>query len=50
MVDARGHITADTGSGAVALHVVGYRRGDGHIRIDVDTGSGSLVLEPAALR
>jgi len=27
--------------------VVGYRRGDGKIRIDVDTGSGSLVLEPA---
>jgi hypothetical protein len=27
--------------------VVGYRRGDGRIRIDVDTGSGSLTLEPS---
>jgi hypothetical protein len=26
--------------------VVGYRRGDGRIRIDVDTGSGDFVLEP----
>lgn len=27
--------------------VVGYRRGDGRIRIEVDTGSGELVLQPA---
>lgn len=27
--------------------VVGYRRGDSRIHIDVDTGSGGLVLEPA---
>ena len=26
--------------------VVGYRRGDGRIRIDVETGSGDLVIEP----
>ncbi len=26
--------------------VVGYRRGDGRIRIDVSTGSGDLLLEP----
>ena len=26
--------------------IVGYRRGDGKIRIDVDSGSGDLVLEP----
>jgi hypothetical protein len=26
--------------------VVGYRRGDGRIRIDVDMGSGDLVIEP----
>ena len=26
--------------------VVGYRRGDGHIRIHADTGSGDVVLEP----
>ncbi len=49
---------ADTGSGDVRSRyadaepilddheVVGYRRGDGRIRIDVDTGSGNLVLEP----
>jgi hypothetical protein len=28
--------------------VVGYRRGDGRIAIDVDTGSGDLVIEPVA--
>ena len=28
--------------------LVGYRRGDGRIRITVGTGSGSLVLEPGA--
>jgi DUF4097 and DUF4098 domain-containing protein YvlB len=49
---------ADTGSGDIISHysdaepiirrreVVGYRRGDGRIRIEVDTGSGDLVLEP----
>jgi hypothetical protein len=49
---------ADTGSGDVRSRyadaepilddheVVGYRRGDARIRIDVDTGSGNLVLEP----
>jgi len=26
--------------------IIGYRRGDARIRIDVDTGSGDLVLEP----
>jgi hypothetical protein len=26
--------------------VIGYRRGDGRTRIDVDTGSGDLVLDP----
>lgn len=26
--------------------VVGYRRGDGKIRIDVETGSGDVVIEP----
>jgi hypothetical protein len=30
--------------------VVGYRRGDGRIRIDVDTGSGDVVLESAGGR
>jgi hypothetical protein len=50
---------ADLGSGEIVSgytdaqpivedrEVVGYRRGDGRIRIDVDTGSGNLVLEPA---
>jgi Toastrack DUF4097 len=27
--------------------VVGYRRGDGRVRVDVDTGSGGLTIEPA---
>jgi DUF4097 and DUF4098 domain-containing protein YvlB len=27
--------------------VVGYRRGDGRIKIEVDTGSGDVVVEPA---
>jgi hypothetical protein len=26
--------------------VVGYRRGDGRIKIDVDTGSGDVTVEP----
>ena len=50
--------TADQGSGSIVsrfsgsepiLHkreVVGYRRGDGKMRIRVDTGSGDVVLEP----
>jgi hypothetical protein len=49
---------ANTGSGDVRSHytdaqaivhgkeVVGWRRGDGRIRIDVDTGSGDFVVEP----
>jgi hypothetical protein len=49
---------ADMGSGELVSHfadaqpivnrreVVGYRRGDGHVKIDVDTGSGDVVLEP----
>jgi hypothetical protein len=49
---------ASTGSGDVVSRyrdaeaivrgkeVVGYRRGDGRIRIDVETGSGDVVLEP----
>jgi DUF4097 and DUF4098 domain-containing protein YvlB len=57
--DAGFEAYADLGSGDIVNHyadaqpilkrreVVGYRRGDGHIRIDVDTGSGSLILEPA---
>lgn len=56
--DAGFEAYADLGSGDIVNHyadaqpilkrreVVGYRRGDGKIRIDVDTGSGSLVLEP----
>lgn len=56
--DASFEAMADQGSGeidnrfadATAIvkrkEVVGYRRGDGHIRIEVDTGSGDLVLEP----
>jgi hypothetical protein len=56
--DAGFEAHADIGSGDIVNHypdaqaivkrreVVGYRRGDGRIRIDVDTGSGDLVLEP----
>jgi len=29
--------------------LVGYRRGDGRIRIEVDTGSGNLTLDPGAV-
>ncbi len=51
-------LRADTGSGDIVsrfrdaeaiVHrkeVVGYRRGDARIRIDVDTGSGDVVVEP----
>jgi hypothetical protein len=56
--DAGFEAHADIGSGDIVnrytdaqaivkrKEVVGYRRGDGRIRIDVDTGSGDLVLEP----
>ena len=49
---------ADQGSGSIVSRfsgsepilnkreVVGYRRGDGKLRIRVDTGSGDVVLEP----
>jgi lia operon protein LiaG len=57
--DAGFEARADLGSGRIdnrfadaqairdSDDIVGYRRGDGRIRIDVDTGSGGLVLEPA---
>lgn len=50
--------TADQGSGDLVVRytdatpivrgreVIGYKRGDGRIRITVDTGSGDLVIEP----
>jgi len=56
--DAGFEAHADLGSGDIVnryadaqpilkkREVVGYRRGDGRIRIDVDTGSGNLILEP----
>ena len=56
--DARFEATADQGSGDIDNHfpdaepivrrkeVVGYRRGHDGIRIDVNTGSGDLTLEP----
>jgi hypothetical protein len=56
--DASFEAHADIGSGDIVSHyqdaepilrkreVVGYRRGDGRTRIDVNTGSGDLVLEP----
>jgi hypothetical protein len=56
--DAAFEARADTGSGEVVSRygdgepivrdreVVGYRRGDGRVRIFAETGSGSLVLEP----
>jgi hypothetical protein len=52
------HVRAHTGSGDVVSHyadaeairdgrkVVGYRRGDGRIRIQADTGSGDVVVQP----
>ena len=57
--DASFEARADLGSGDIKSgfadaepilkrhQVVGYRRGDGHIKIEVDTGSGDVVLEPA---
>jgi hypothetical protein len=56
--EASFHVQASTGSGDVVSHysdaeairdgrkVVGYRRGDGRIRIHADTGSGDVVVEP----
>jgi hypothetical protein len=50
-------LRADTGGGDIENHiedatpvvrrreVVGYRRGDGRVRFDLDTGSGDVVLE-----
>ena len=58
-VDASFEARADLGSGDITSgfadaepilkhrEVVGYRRGDGRIKIEVDTGSGDVVLEPA---
>jgi hypothetical protein len=57
--DASFEVHADLGSGDIENHyadaqpivrgreVTGYRRGDAAARIEVDTGSGDLVLEPA---
>ena len=56
--DASFEARADLGSGDIISRytdsdaivrrreVVGYRRGDGRTRIEVDTGSGDLVIEP----
>jgi hypothetical protein len=56
--EASFEVRADVGSGRIEsryddaepiVHrsgLVGYRRGDGRTRIDVDTRSGRLVLEP----
>jgi hypothetical protein len=56
--EASFHVQASTGSGDVVSHygdaeairrgrkVVGYRRGDGRIRIHADTGSGDVVVTP----
>jgi hypothetical protein len=56
--DSGFEVVADLGSGNIVnryadaepvvrqRELVGYRRGDGRIRIAVDTGSGNLVLEP----
>lgn len=58
--DAAFEAMADLGSGRIRngfsdaepilrqKEIVGYRRGDGRIKIDVDTGSGSLYLEPGS--
>jgi len=58
--DASFEAVADQGSGDLISRypdarplirdkqIYGYRRGDGRIRINVDTGSGDLVLEPGA--
>lgn len=56
--DAAFELVADQGSGDLTCGfkdaqpivkkrlVVGYRRGDGKIRIDLDTGSGDVTLDP----
>jgi len=56
--DAAFLVNADQGSGDLVsrygdaqaiVHgreVIGYKRGDGHIQIDVSTGSGDVVVEP----
>jgi len=58
--DAGFEAMADQGSGEIVVHykdaqpilkdkeLLGYRRGDAKIRIDVDTGSGDLLIEPAS--
>jgi hypothetical protein len=57
--DASFEATASQGSGDIInryadaqpivkrKEVIGYRRGDGRIRIEIDTGSGDLTLDPA---
>ncbi|MBI3450657.1 MAG: DUF4097 family beta strand repeat protein [Acidobacteria bacterium] len=57
--DSGFEVRADQGSGDIQSRfrdaepilkdrtVVGYRRGDGRIRISVETGSGDLVVEPS---
>lgn len=59
--DASFEVIADQGSGEIVnryrdaepivkhKEVIGYRRGSALIRIDVDTGSGDLVLEPGTI-
>jgi DUF4097 and DUF4098 domain-containing protein YvlB len=56
--DASFHVRAKTGSGDVVSNytdaeairdgrkIVGYRRGDGRIIINADTGSGDVVVAP----
>jgi hypothetical protein len=56
--DASFELRADTGSGEIESRfadaepivrrreVVGYRRGDGAVKIDVDTGSGDVSVDP----
>ncbi len=58
--DASFEALADQGSGEILVHykdaqpilknkeLLGYRRGDAKISIDVDTGSGDLLIEPAS--
>ena len=57
--DASFEVFADQGSGdldcgfadatAIKSHhrIVGYRRGDGKVRVDIDTGSGNASVDPA---
>jgi hypothetical protein len=56
--DASFELSADVGSGDIVSHfadaqpiihhrrVVGFRRGDGRTRLDVDTGSGDVTISP----